>query len=186
MNNYFDQAFDFLLKDEGTKYTDNPADSGGPTKFGITLKAFQAYIEQDVSPDQIESLTVDEAKKFYFDTFWKQLSCEKVEQLGIAVSLLDFGVLYGPGTAAMLAQRALNICGHTLKFDGILGEESVSMLNTVNQEDFLCAFHSLILKRIDFIIASSPKNEVFRAGWTSRADRILTLSELVPLINEGT
>lgn len=186
MNNFFDRAFAILIGDEGTKYVNNPADSGGPTKFGITLKAFQNFVDQVVMPDQIENLTVDEAKQFYFETYWKPLSCDRVEQIGNAVCLFDSAVLYGLGTTAMLAQRALSLCGRTIKFDGVFGDRSVSMLNTVPQESFLKAFHDLILKRIDFIIASSPKNEMFRAGWTARADRILTLNKLVPLITKGT
>jgi lysozyme family protein len=186
MNNFFDQAFNFLLEDEGTTYTNNPADSGGPTKFGVSQRAYEIYVGQPVHPAVIENLYRDDAARFYYDTYWKTLNCDKMNKLGVAVCMFDSSVLYGLGTASRIAQLALNMCGKVLKVDCLFGDESLAMLNETDQEEFLNAFHSLILQRIDSIIAANPKNEVFRKGWTMRADRILTMNNLNPLINSIT
>lgn len=186
MNTFFDQAFAYLLGDEGLIYTNNPLDSGGPTKFGITQNAYQLYLGRIVEMSEIKELSVDLAKKFYHDRYWSVLSCDKISILGTAIAIFDSGVLYGPGTAAILAQKTANACGANLKFDGDLGDKSVEFLNLISQEVFLEEFHKMILMRVNSVISAHPKNEVFRTGWTNRANRLLTLSRIVPVINETT
>ena len=53
----FQLAFNYLLGDEGHKFTNDPDDSGGPTKFGITKKAYEAYWKCSATDEQIENMT---------------------------------------------------------------------------------------------------------------------------------
>jgi lysozyme family protein len=182
VNNFFDQAFSYLLANEGFTYTNDPLDSGGPTKFGITQKTYESFVGRLVEAAEIKDLTIEEAKKFYFERYWLLMSCDKITVLGIAVCIFDTGVLYGPGTSAILAQKTANLCGANLKFDGHLGEKSIEFINLIRQGVFLENFHALALARIDSVIASNPKNEVFKNGWVNRANRLLTLSNIVPAL----
>jgi lysozyme family protein len=186
MNNFFDQAFDYLMRDEGFKYVNDPKDSGGPTRYGITQKSYEDYVKRIVTIDEIKNMSIDEAKKFYLERYWKPIRCNDLTSLPVAVCLFDSAVLYGSMTATILAQKAASLCGATLKFDGLLGDKSVEALNTVKSVDFLGAFHGLVLARIEAVISSNPKDEVYRDGWTNRAGRLLTLNNLVPVINETT
>lgn len=180
-----DDAFSFLFQNEGgARYVDNPYDSGGPTKYGVTQKAYESYLGRGVTPWVIASLSEIDAKTFYFARYWSPLQCDRVMDPGIAIALFDTGVLYGVGMSAVLAQKALNSLGFHLKVDAVLGDESVTALNAVDRRAFLREFFQFILLRIDTVCKLDPKNERFRRGWRNRADRLLTLSAYTPL-NRG-
>lgn len=177
MNENFEKAFAYLLKDEGMAYVNDPKDSGGPTKFGITQKTYEQYMKRVSTIDEIKNMSTDTAKAIYLDLYWAPLSCSRISHLGLAACLFNSGVLYGVGTASILAQNALNKCGFTLKSGTVFGDKSVEAINTVKPDDFLKAYREQLLSRIETLIAKSPKNERFRKGWTNRANRLLTLSE---------
>lgn len=182
----FDQAIEYLFKNENTIYTNNPRDSGGPTKYGVTLKAYASYLGRQVTPEEMENLTEAEAKSFYFARYWAPLSCPRIVHTSVAIALFDTGVLYGVGTTALLAQEALSACGVPLKFDGHVGDKTIAAFNRVEEDDFLEAFHDLILHRIEQVVALNPKNQDFRKGWITRAKRLLTLSSAPPSNREVT
>ena len=47
-----------IMKAEGwDKYTNDPADRGGPTKWGITLKAWSEYHGLDLTAEDIQAIT---------------------------------------------------------------------------------------------------------------------------------
>lgn len=186
MSDTLDEALAYLFRDEGTAYTNDPNDSGGPTKFGVTQRAYISFLGRWVSPDEIAALTPAQAKVFYQSRYWSPLACDRMANSGIATAIFDCGVLYGVGTAAILAQKALSLSGAQLKFDGVLGDKSLAVLNIVKPEEFLRNLHAFLLQRIDSVIKLDPKNERFRKGWTNRADRLLTLSSVAPLNREVT
>jgi len=171
----FELAFNHLIQNEGIRYTDNPLDSGGSTKFGITLKYYSIYLNRTVSKEEMKNLTLEQAKKFYLDSYWTPLSCDEIKNVKIKTALFDTSVLYGLHMAVEFAQKAIGCCGFVLKCDGIMGPKTVRALNAVNEKDFIYYFYQFILRRIQEIIRKHPKNECFRKGWTSRAERILNL-----------
>lgn len=175
MNNLFDQALAFTLVNEGG-YTNNPADSGGPTNFGITQNDLALWRGSPVGPDDVKNMQKSEASSIYFMHYWKPLGCEGMTQLPIVTTLFDSGVLYGIHTSAVTAQNSLKICGYSMiEVDGQMGTESVSALNVVEAHSFLIAYTNALKLRINSLIAKNPKNAVFLQGWINRADKLLTL-----------
>lgn len=181
-----DAALAYLFQNESAEYVNDPADSGGPTKWGITQKSYIAFLGRWASPAEIETLTESDAYVFYKDRYWTPLKCDRIDDAAIAIAIFDTGVLYGVGTASILTQKALSWCGATLKFDGVLGDKSLAALNLVKREEFLSALHQFVLQRIESVIKLNSKNERFRRGWKNRADRLLTLSTQAPFNREVT
>lgn len=172
----FDQAFAYLIQDEGTTYTNNPGDSGGPTKFGVTKKAYAAFLHIDVTDDVIAGLTITEAKQFYAETFWKPLLCDQISKPALAIAVFDTAVLHGAMTTAMRVQRALNLVSpNSLEVDGHIGTQTLAALSAVSEASFLWAFGWILINRIDLVIQTHPDYEVFRRGWETRTSRLLTL-----------
>lgn len=171
----FERSFAYLIKDEGTKFTDDPRDAGGATKFGVTKKSYESWLGRGVEKVDIMNLTLEDAGKFYAERYWAPLSCGEIGSQAVATCLFDSGVLYGISTCAMLAQKALNRCGFLVTVDASIGPSSVDALNSVKDDAFLKAFSDLLLERIDGIIKLRPEDEAFRKGWTARAKRLLTL-----------
>jgi lysozyme family protein len=179
----FSQALDFLFENEGRVYSNHPFDSGGPTKFGVTLSAYSSYLGRIVTPSEIKGLTLEQVSPFYLDRYWIPMGCDQIADPAVAIALFDCSVLYGVGTAAILAQKA---SGAALKFDGRMGDKSIAAINQVSRDDFLKSFRTFILSRIDSVIELDSKNGIFRKGWTNRANRLLTLSVIAPLNREVT
>lgn len=180
MTETFEFAFNYLIKNEGTQFVNDPADSGGATKFGITQAHYAVFSGLGVSTHDMEALTIEDAKKFYFAEYWQFLKLDKLVSPVVATCIFDSSVLYGVIPAGMMAQRAANFCGADLKADGILGSKSIAALNLCDEKKFLEAFHSHLIERIDQLVVISPKNIKFFKGWVARADRLLSLDGLTP------
>lgn len=179
----FHLAMDYILKNEGLVFTNDPKDSGGATKFGVTKAAYEQFLGHSVAVEEIQNLTLEKAKQFYFECYWMPMRCWAIEKAPIAICLFDTAVLYGPWFASHTAQVVANKHGGNLKLDGVLGDKSTAAINQVSVGNFLMGYHVCILERINLVIKNSPKNERFRRGWTRRADRLLSLVQ--PQTKEG-
>lgn len=179
---FFDQAFDYVMNNEGG-FTNDPLDSGGATKYGITQHDLEQYLGHVVSLSDISKMSIDIAKAIYRLNYWNPLSCGSLSSLGMAVAIFDTGVLYGIVGSCYLAQKTAISMGCDIKADGFLRDQSVAALNSVNQEEFINSFHGRILDRIEAVVSSDPKNLKFKIGWINRANRLLTLANVTTVIN---
>lgn len=171
----FECAFAYTLGNEGG-YVDDPSDTGGPTKWGITQKSLSEYLTFKVSPRDVQDLTLSTAKSFYMTKYWLPLSCNKMADEGIAIAIFDTGVLYGVGEAGILTQDAINLCGVGIVADGKMGPKTIVKLNQITRASFLENLITLIMHRIDTVIKYNPIDEKFRQGWENRASKLLTLN----------
>lgn len=177
MNGNFKIALDYLItRDEGEKYTDDPDDSGGPTKFGITQLMYSKFIGRMASEEEMKYLTKEDAGPFYEKVYWNPIQGEQIKSLPKAIAIFDSAVLYGKTRAVKMTQDALVRCDWNIKIDGVMGNETLGALNNVKTEEFISCFSNQILKRISEVICMYPKNEKYRNGWENRANRLLTLS----------
>lgn len=181
MNN-LDVAFNYLiLKDEGSKYTNDPDDAGGPTKYGITKKTYEEFFQLATTEETIAGMSPETAKQIYNALYWSRLRCADLQDLALAIAFFDSAVLYGVGTIALIVQRSLSLCGAVIKLDGVLGDKSIETINKLGggalrtRSTLLTTFHGLLLEHIDAVIVAKPKDEKYRHGWTLRADRLLQL-----------
>src|SRR5690606_9651751 len=63
---------DVMRREGWDKYTNHPADRGGPTKWGITLRAWSDYLGQEMTPADVQAITEFGARRFYEDVFFKR------------------------------------------------------------------------------------------------------------------
>jgi type VI secretion system secreted protein VgrG len=174
MSDNFDRAFEYTLRNEGG-YANHKADSGGPTKYGITLKTLSRWRNAVCVENDVMDLTRDEAKAIYKAWYWDPLSLDAAEKLVVATTLFDAAVLFGVRTAAMRAQKVLVIAGKRLTIDGLVGPKTLAALNALDQSTFVIGFQSELRQRVHEIIRNQPKNEIFRDGWHNRIDRFTSL-----------
>ena len=89
MSDPFNLALTFSLRWEGgDKYTNDPVDPGGETKYGISKKAY---------PDvDIKSLTLEEASMLYQRDYWDKTGCPLMG-LPLAIAAFDSAVNCGVG-----------------------------------------------------------------------------------------
>jgi lysozyme family protein len=145
-------AFDLLMINEGG-YVNDPKDSGGQTKYGISKKAY---------PDlDIPNLTIAQAMEIYRKDYWDRCKCDYIPD-ALSVAVFDFAVNSGVKTAIKKLQIALGV-----KADGIIGNQTLGACNRLPVKKVLDDFMDL---RLDYLM-SLPKWKYYGNGWGSRVER---------------
>ncbi|HET9817697.1 MAG TPA: glycosyl hydrolase 108 family protein [Rhodanobacteraceae bacterium] len=116
---------------EGGTFTDDPADPGGPTRWGITQRTLSAYRGHPVTAVDVQALTRTEALDIYRADYVIEPGFDKLAEISsdVALEVIDTGVNMGVGTAARYLQRCLNVLGSALKVDGQCGPKTVADLD---------------------------------------------------------
>jgi hypothetical protein len=165
-----DQMIEAILRREGG-FADHPADRGGPTNFGITLKTLASWRKQPVDANDVRSMKVDEAREIYRTRYY---SLPKINELPVLLQPLtfDMSINHGPGTAIKLLQRVLNENGQQCRVDGSIGDETVASAQAACNAVGDGLINGLVDKRIAFyeaIVANDESQRVFLKGWLRRA-----------------
>ena len=115
-----------VLEDEGG-FVNNPADSGGPTNFGITQSDYAQFKGHAVSVDDIRNMPKADAVSIYLDRYIARPGFDQIKDLTVRTALVDMGVLMGAKRAIRAAQQALR-----LPIDGNLGPASIAAINAAS------------------------------------------------------
>lgn len=164
-----------LMEREGG-YVDNPADRGGPTKYGITEKTAR----RNGYKGGMKDLPRGKAFDILLNEYWLEPGFDKVAEidLPIAAELLDTGTLCGPHRAGVFLQRILNVSNHEEKFwfdikvDGQVGPETVSSLSAFVEkrgdkalEVVLTSLNALLGTFLLELAERDPTQQRFYFGW---------------------
>jgi lysozyme family protein len=157
-----DDVIDDIIRREGG-YVDHPADRGGPTKYGITQATLSAWRGRPVTPDDVEALTVEEARRIYRTLY--------IDKPGFAALpeplrglMVDTAVHSGVKTAVRLLQKALG--GPAM--DGVLGPVTMAAVQDTNHA---WLYRKMLAERIRYlgeVITVRQANAVFAKGWMAR------------------
>lgn len=171
----FNEAIDYVFANEGG-FVSNPNDTGGTTNFGITIPILTSYRQKQVSAQDIQHLTQDEAKRVYESLFWDRLHISGLKQ-PIATAILDTAINQGQATAIKLAQHCL---GNAILPDGLMGAETLNALDKVNAELFIYAYVGMLQDRYADFCVNATNQVIFLKGWLRRSRRLFTLLDLMP------
>lgn len=171
-----DQMLNDLLAREGG-YSNNPADAGGATNYGIT----EAVARQQGYSGDMRTMPRIEALEIYKRMYWLKPQFDKVAEITprVAEELFDTGVNMGPGRAATFLQRLLTVLNRNakdypdLKPDGQIGIQTLNALRAFVQVRGKQMAESVLLKGLDalqgeFYISlaeRTPSQETFLFGW---------------------
>lgn len=145
----FDQSFEKLLGHEGG-YSNNPADPGGETKFGISRKAYPG--------EDIAGMTLERAKQIYLRDYWGPAGCDAVPE-AVKFHLFDMAVNSGVKTAIQTMQRAVQA-----RPDGLLGPLTLQAIQSMPAPRFVARFNG---QRLAFM-AGLTTWQTFGRGWALR------------------
>lgn len=169
----FKISFQKTLTHEGG-YVNDPDDRGGETYKGISRNSHGSWsgwslVDQNkIKPNFPKSLESNEnlrnlVEQFYFDSFWKPLKADQIQNQSSADSVFDFAVNAGLSTSTRLAQSIVGT-----KIDGLVGEKTLSKINFMDSGHFQAALTVAKLKFYLNIIRKSPTSKKFLLGWFSR------------------
>jgi len=148
----FDEAIEFVLANEGGLSND-PADPGGLTNFGISQKQYPAL--------DIKNLTREDAVQIYQDDYWNKFQYRDITSQRVATKLFDAAVNMGPVRAVRLLQLAVNV-----QADGVLGVQTIAAVNAADEGSLMDEFKAQLAKY--YCDLNKPE---FMLGWLRRAVR---------------
>jgi len=178
MSGLFECAVSNTLYREG-HLSDDKADPGGITKFGISLRFLRSIGDLsgdidgdgDVDQDDIRALTLDQAKTFYYDHFWIKGKCDQIRSEILAMKVFDMSVNMGISRAWKLTQQACVADVLTMKIDGVPGPITLRTLNRQNENDYvlLDILRSYQTSFYLDLIDADPARAKYKLGWLRRA-----------------
>lgn len=161
---------DAILAREGSAYTNDPADQGGPTKYGITLPTLAWFRETSVeklSAADVEALDEFTARCVYHRILEGDPIVARCAAHPVLLELvLDMVVNHGQRKTIVLIQRALG-----LDDDGVAGPVTVKALEKAAALDPLKLAREILVARVLFRATNTqavPGNLKFLKGWLAR------------------
>lgn len=174
----FIELVDDVISHEG-KYSNDPADAGGETNWGITVFTARAFGYTGA----MKSMSRDQAIVIYRARYWEQPGFDQLYLTDHALSfkLFDIGVNMGQTSGVGFLQRALNALNQQgsayedLTVDGHLGNMTLHALNkfyaTRGAEGQRVLFKMVEAQQSVYYMElseSKPINERFEYGWQSQ------------------
>jgi len=159
---------EIIRREGGATETNDPDDSGGRTKYGISERAHpEAWADGDVSYD--EARTIYE-KVYILDEKFHLIPDEKLKH-----QVIDFGVPSGPDRAARLLQQVLGV-----PVDGSIGPKTLEAIkNYPSGKLFGIDVPGIVLLNLAFrdareiyyaaLAKRRPKDLKYLVGWLRRA-----------------
>lgn len=152
------KALDTLFSIEGG-YVNDPRDSGGETKYGISKNA---HPEVD-----IPSLTLWQAEEIYRKDYWFPSGCDKLPDY-LSVAVFDFAVNSNPKRAVQTLQKVLRV-----KADGIVGNQTIAAADSQPPHKVLDEY---INARLEYLM-KLKKWAIYGKGWGNRLTKVQSVAE---------
>lgn len=174
----FDRAFQHTVGVEGG-YSNNPADPGGETMFGITARVARAHGYQGAMKD----MPILAAKDIYRQSYWLAMRLDLIDPISpaIAEEAFDTGVNMGVGVPIPWLQEWLNALNRQGKdypdqpVDGHFGAVGADALRKFlakrgkeGEKRLLAALNAEQAVRYREIVQNRPTSEDFLFGWLGR------------------
>lgn len=150
-----------IAREGGAATTNDPADHGKRTQYGISEKANpQAWADNKVSEA--------EAREIYEKKYVIGPGFSKIADKQLRAQLIDFGVNSGSFLAIQRLQEILCV-----SVDGILGPKTLEALSKANPRAVNNALVVARLKMIGRLLVRNPNQHKFALGWISRCCEFL-------------
>jgi lysozyme family protein len=133
-------------------YTNNPADPGGKTRYGISRRAYSTL--------DIANLRRDEAEAIYKRDYWDKVRGDDLPPL-LALLVFDAAVNNGVSRAALWLQQAVGA-----EEDGVLGPQTMAAV-AAHSGQGVAVCTEFMARRMVFQM-TLPTAATFGLGWARR------------------
>lgn len=155
---------EIIKREGGATVTNDPADSGGLTQYGITKRDHPAaWADGHVSLDEARDIF----QRKYIDG--PKFSTIPPTHPRTFQQLVDFGVNSGPGCATQKLQEILKV-----EVDGQFGPETLQALIQKSDVEVNNLLMVARLKMMVKIVKNNPSQLKFLVGWVNRACEFLS------------
>ena len=177
MSNAIDEIIGRIMQREGG-YVDHPNDRGGPTNHGVTIATLRDYRGEDVTAEDVENLSADEAREIYHAMYWNPGQWQNFDHLSfspaVAEIVFDCSIHHGPRQAVRFVQRSAGA-----SVDGMIGPQTIEAVSQTEQAKLAAGIVAARAAFFGHIISRDHSQAVFAHGWCRR------LGEMIELIPEA-
>ena len=165
----FEILFPYILKVEGG-FVNDPADAGGATNMGITLKTYAAYCAEK----GLKKPTIADLKKIdnevvaeiYRTRYWDKWKAADIKSQKVANIVVDWYINSGV-VGIKKAQTAIGTLA-----DGVVGKMTIAAINAANPDDLFVKLCNARVEHYNNIVRRNPSQRKFLKGWLNRLDII--------------
>lgn len=140
-------------------YTNNKADPGGPTNWGITIHDARQYWKSGATAEDIREMPKAIADSIYVLHYANPIRYSDLPP-GIDYSVLDYAINSGIPRAVKTLQEIVDVPA-----DGIMGPQTIS---ATNKMDTIQTIHQIWDQRLAYDHSLTRLWPVFGHGWTDR------------------
>lgn len=160
-----------ILRWEGG-FCNDPDDLGGATCKGVTFKTYKLYRKRRglTAPTigDLIRMTDGEFTDILKTMYWDVCNADFIESQSVANAIVDWAWNSGTLTAVKEVQKLLGV-----KVDGIVGNITLSALNSESPLPLFGKIQSARKNYIDRICKSRPANNKFKRGWYNRINSLV-------------
>jgi lysozyme family protein len=164
-------------------YVNDPADPGGPTQHGVTLRTLQA-LARDVTADgvvdraDLRALTQDQAVEIFLQRYFDRPG---LSHLPAPLQAPVFDMYVNAGVMAVkILQRVLVAQGYKLRCDGVLGPATLAAVQDFDPQA-LAELYGVARREFYYQLADArPASRKYvlrrdggKGGWITRAEVFL-------------
>ena len=162
----FSRAIDKMLNLEGGK-SDEGADRGGRTNFGITQRTYNAWKDSLKQPRKdVFKISQEEAKEIYKKNYWDLIKGSQLPH-DVAQAILSMALTDGPQDAIKHTQKILGIPP-----TGTMGPITMkSIWSAAKQKGTKKLTNYIVDKQIQRY-QSDEQAKTYGKGWTNRAESL--------------
>jgi len=168
-----EQIADIIRRFEGTAFTNDPADHGGETKFGLTRRFLSAHLGLPIGQlcplEQLETLTFEQAVEIATEELAMKSGLWRIVDDRLRFAVIDHAFHSGVPSAVRALQRAVQVS----PVDGIFGRDTEAYTNRADPQT---TRDHVIADRLDLlgsILSHQPLQAKFAAGWLRRIGGVL-------------
>lgn len=153
----------------GARFSNDPRDPGGATKYGVSLKHCRDQIgdldhDGDIDADDVLMLTEADALRIFGKGYFTPMHGDELPA-PIALMAVDFAYNSGKHQATKSLQHVLGCTA-----DGVLGPKTLTAARTTPLDSFISAYGAA---RLTFL-RSLPGWATFGNGWNTRVHVCMT------------
>lgn len=157
----FPACLDFTLRAEGG-WSNNPADPGGATMKGVTLRTFRHFYPGS-TVSQLRNITDAQLARIYHIGYWEPVHGDDMPS-GVDLVCFDMAVNAGPGRSVIMLQDAVG--AHA---DGVIGPRTLAAIQATKP---LSIINSMIEAQRAYY-RSLATFSTFGKGWLARTQQRL-------------
>lgn len=158
----YDESLRRLLAHEGG-YTNDAADPGGPTNFGITIYDYRKYVKPNATAADVRAMKIDDAKAIYRAKYWDAQRCDEMPA-GVDYAVFDYGVNSGIGRSGKVLRRCLKLPDST----SVVNDAVIAAARATDAKALIVAICD---ERLRFL-QSLRTWGVFGKGWGARVAEV--------------